>query len=153
MIYLPECTLWTLLGTWSHINSVCYIHKTCSSLMVMCSDLFSLTYSVWVWCLKKLTSTGHASNEHYCPMYFIISCNSPVCIATTPGLVFFSANTNPEHSLPIRYIMPITIHSQSVTNIQVGQEFVSWSNVSLTNIFVNWLTFNNGFDQDILVKC
>ncbi len=44
-------------------------------------------------------------------------------------------------------------HSQSVTNIQVGQEFVSWSNVSLTNIFVNWLTFNNGIDQDVLVKC
>ncbi len=32
------------------------------------------------------------------------------------------------------------MHSQSVTNIQVGQEFVSWSNVGLTNIFVNWLT-------------
>ncbi len=30
--------------------------------------------------------------------------------------------------------------------------FMSWSNVSLTNIFVKWLTFNNGFDQDILVK-
>ncbi len=49
--------------------------------------------------------------------------------------------------------LPIPLHSQSVTNIQVGQEFVpwskTWSNVSLTNIFVK----NNGFDQDILVKC
>ena len=40
-----------------------------------------------------------------------------------------------------------------MTNIQVCQEFVPWSNVSLTNIFVKWLSFNNGFDQDILVKC
>ncbi len=46
----------------------------------------------------------------------------------------------------------LQLHSQSVTNIKVSQVFVPWSNVSLTNIFVNWLTFNKGFDQDILVK-
>ena len=34
------------------------------------------------------------------------------------------------------YFHPI-YHSQSVTNIQVGQELVPWSNVSLTNILVN----------------
>ncbi len=32
------------------------------------------------------------------------------------------------------------LHSQSVTNIQVGQEFVSWSNVS-------WLRFDQHFGQ------
>ncbi len=47
----------------------------------------------------------------------------------------------------------IKVHSQPVTNIQVGQEFIPWSNGSLTNIFVEWLTFNNAFEQDILVKC
>ena len=32
--------------------------------------------------------------------------------------------------------LKVLVHSQSVTNIQVGQDFIPWSNVSLTNIFV-----------------
>ena len=132
-------------GDWKFIGDVLIYYTICAGL--------SITYTVWyiTWMsaiamhwTRSTVALVQVILSHLCKCYPILTTWSSdlefLCIWKWGFLLYVRIGDVLMRSISWEVawlcdlIYQTDTHSQSVTNIQVGQEFVPWSNVSLTNM-------------------